>query len=83
MNVNLFYRIPNPHTKCLGKDLKFCIANYFFGQEGSLGSEWIEINKSHIPFLEGVAHANRMAYKDAYHLIDLLRKNNKIEIRLL
>jgi hypothetical protein len=62
--------------------IKCIIAPRFFGHDGSLNSEPIELSAEDIPYLEGVADAaaNPEIGDDAQRLIAAIKKHQRIKI---
>lgn len=67
----------------LGYELKFHIAEQLWGHDGSLNSEWTEVDGDLIPFLEGIKSAGGGELsKQAEKLISLIRKYGSVQIKL-
>lgn len=86
MSTNLFWRPPpvDPEGECLSKGLKYAIARKLWDHDGSLGGDWITIDESFIPFLEGIAAAasERETRRDAETLIEQIRKLGAVQVGL-
>lgn len=83
MATNLFWRPVNHEGECLGYELKFALSPSVFGHDGSLSSDWTEVNASLVPFLQGViagAPPKSDRSKEAKALIRLIEKHGSVEI---
>lgn len=86
MSTSLHWR-PVPKEKkdsYLGYQLKFHIAEKLWGHDGSLNSEWEEVDSDWIPFLEGIASAGEKELAgEAEKLIELIKKHGAVQLSLI
>lgn len=84
MSSSLVWRPPPTIENDLGYDLKFALAPRLWNHDGSLTSDWTEVGRKLVPFLEGlVAGGNIAMGRQAQTLIDLIDKYGRVQIRLV
>ena len=85
MSTSLYWRLPE-RGSYLGKDLKYCIAQRYWGHDGTLGGEAKTFTVGDIPYLQGIVDAggvvNSDASKEAQVLINLIEKHGEVEVWL-
>jgi hypothetical protein len=83
VSFGLYYRpVPKeiPPAIYLPVQLKYVIARRFFDHDGSLRGQCI-LDKRHIPYLEGIADANKgEASEGAAELIKAIREHDIVEL---
>lgn len=91
MSTSLYWRPLNAQGELIGYELKHALAERLWSQDGSLSTDWIEIGREELPFLEGIAAAHQHAPADTSHarmrdqagtLADLIRVNGAVEVSL-
>lgn len=84
MSTSIYWR-PKPKElkdSYLGYELKWHLRS-LWGHDGSLGSEWITVDKDLIPYLRGIESAgDKNVSKQARKLIGLIEKHNEVQIKL-
>lgn len=84
MSSTLHWRPTNYKGEHLGDTLKFPLRSWLDGNHGGIISDWTEIGRSAIPWLEGLiagAGSKSQTGLEAQELIDLLHKHGAVEIR--
>ena len=82
MSTTLYWRpVPKEHPPLedLSSVLKYMLARRYWGHDGSLYGEEVEIGKEEIPYLQGL---NDCGVEDADRLIAAIHDHGRVLIRI-
>ena len=85
MSASLYWRPyrPNLDGDTLGWELKRpLVRRYWPSQDGSTNTEWVVLDDTDRPWLEGVRDGGGSAKDDANELLQLLTEFGKVEVRV-